>query len=28
MKLECTIDPAVIEQKSGGGATCTFETRQ
>ncbi|HEY7300476.1 MAG TPA: hypothetical protein VH684_21480 [Xanthobacteraceae bacterium] len=28
MKLECTIDPAVIEQKSGGGATCTFETGQ
>jgi hypothetical protein len=28
MKLECTIDPGVIEQKSGGGATCTFETGQ
>jgi len=28
MRLECTIDPAVIEQKSGGGATCTFETKQ
>jgi hypothetical protein len=28
MKLECTIDPVVIEQKSGGGATCTFEAGQ
>jgi hypothetical protein len=27
-KLECTIDPAVIKQKAGGGATCTFETGQ
>ena len=28
MKLECTIDPMVIKQKSGGGADCTFETGQ
>jgi hypothetical protein len=28
MNLKCTIDPVVIEQKSGGGATCTFETGQ
>jgi hypothetical protein len=27
-KLECTIDPVQIEQKSGGGATCTFEAGQ
>jgi hypothetical protein len=26
--LECTIDPAQIEQKSGGGATCTYEAGQ
>jgi hypothetical protein len=26
--LKCTIDPVVIAQKSGGGATCTFETGQ
>lgn len=25
-KLECTIDPQLIEQKAGGGADCTFET--
>jgi hypothetical protein len=25
-KLSCTIDPAEIKQKAGGGATCTFET--
>jgi hypothetical protein len=23
--LECTIDPVQIEERSGGGATCTFE---
>jgi hypothetical protein len=28
MKLSCTIDPLLIGQKSGGGATCTFETGQ
>jgi hypothetical protein len=28
MKLSCTIDPVLIGQKSGGGATCSFETRQ
>ena len=27
-KLECTIDPAQIKQKSGGGAICTFEAGQ
>jgi hypothetical protein len=27
-KLECTIDPQVIKQKAGGGASCTFETGQ
>jgi hypothetical protein len=26
--LECMIDPVQIEQKSGGGATCTFEAGQ
>jgi hypothetical protein len=26
--LECTVDPVQIEQKSGGGATCTFEAGQ
>jgi hypothetical protein len=26
--LECTIDPVQIVQKSGGGATCTFEAGQ
>ena len=25
-KLSCTIDPAEIKQKAGGGATCAFET--
>jgi len=25
-KLTCTIDPVEIKQKTGGGATCTFET--
>ncbi len=25
-KLTCTIDPAEIKQKAGGGATCAFET--
>jgi len=25
-KLSCTLDPAEIKQKAGGGATCTFET--
>ncbi|WP_320416109.1 hypothetical protein [Bradyrhizobium roseum] len=25
-KLSCTLDPAEIRQKAGGGATCTFET--
>jgi hypothetical protein len=25
-KLNCTIDPQVIGQKSGGGAECSFET--
>jgi hypothetical protein len=25
-KLNCTIDPAEIGQKSGGGANCSFET--
>jgi len=25
-KLNCTLDPAEIKQKAGGGATCTFET--
>jgi hypothetical protein len=24
-KLSCTLDPAVIKDKSGGGANCTFE---
>ncbi len=24
-KLNCTLDPAEIRQKAGGGATCTFE---
>jgi hypothetical protein len=24
-KLECTVDPPVIKQKAGGGATCMFE---
>jgi hypothetical protein len=24
--LNCTLDPAEIKQKTGGGATCTFET--
>jgi hypothetical protein len=28
MKLGCTIDPNVVKQKGGGGAECTFETRQ
>jgi hypothetical protein len=28
MNLKCTIDPVVIAEKSGGGATCTFETGQ
>jgi hypothetical protein len=28
MNLKCTIDPVVIEQKAGGGATCTFDTGQ
>ena len=28
MKLSCTIDPVLIAEKSGGGATCTFETGQ
>ena len=23
-KLDCTIDPAEIKQKAGGGANCTF----
>jgi hypothetical protein len=27
-KLSCAIDPVLIAQKSGGGATCTFETGQ
>jgi hypothetical protein len=27
-KLECTIDPSEIKQKTGGGADCTFETGQ
>jgi len=26
--LECAIDPKVITEKAGGGATCTFETAQ
>jgi hypothetical protein len=26
--LQCTIDPVLIEKKSGGGATCTFESPQ
>jgi hypothetical protein len=25
-KLTCTLDPAEIKQKAGGGATCAFET--
>jgi len=25
-KLNCTIDPAEIKQKAGGGANCAFET--
>jgi hypothetical protein len=25
-KLNCTLDPAEIKQKAGGGATCKFET--
>ena len=25
-KLTCTLDPAEIRQKAGGGATCAFET--
>ena len=25
-KLNCTLDPAEIKQKAGGGATCSFET--
>jgi hypothetical protein len=25
-KLNCTLDPAEIRQKAGGGATCSFET--
>jgi hypothetical protein len=25
-KLNCTLDPAEIKQKAGGGATCAFET--
>jgi len=25
-KLNCTLDPAEIKQKGGGGARCTFET--
>lgn len=25
-KLDCTLDPSVIRQKTGGGAECTFET--
>ena len=25
-KLNCTLDPAEIKQKAGGGAMCTFET--
>jgi hypothetical protein len=24
-KLSCTLDPAVIKQKAGGGASCSFE---
>ena len=27
-KLTCTIDPAEIKQKAGGGANCAFETGQ
>jgi hypothetical protein len=27
-KLECTIQPQEIKQKTGGGADCTFETGQ
>lgn len=27
-KLECTVDPAAIRQKDGGGAKCTFTTGQ
>jgi hypothetical protein len=27
-KLRCTIDPNEIMQKAGGGADCSFETRQ
>jgi hypothetical protein len=26
MHLECTLDPAVIRQKAGGGAECKFDT--
>lgn len=26
--LECTIDPVLIKEKAGGGASCTFETGQ
>jgi hypothetical protein len=25
-KLTCTLDPAEIKQKAGGGADCSFET--
>jgi hypothetical protein len=25
-KLSCTLDPAEIKQKAGGGASCSFET--
>ena len=25
-KLSCTLDPAAIKDKSGGGAECTYET--
>ena len=25
-KLNCTLDPAEIKQKAGGGASCSFET--
>ena len=27
-KLNCTLDPAEIQQKAGGGATCTFGKRE
>jgi hypothetical protein len=26
--LECTVDPTLIKEKAGGGASCTFETGQ